>query len=111
MQMAVVAYACPGLMNRNDSAPAPMTSDQPAAMSGCVKLDTGSPNLCLQHCQAGSQSVQTAVQVSLPPAATMLLTVIEPVQPNPSRGITTQSALLERETSPPSLIRFGVLRI
>jgi len=110
-QLAVAAYACSALAGTDDSMPAAMANDMQAAMPDCEKVDVVTPNLCLQHCQAGSLSVQTAVQLSIPPAATMLLAVIEPVQPNPSLGITIQSALLERETSPPPLIRFGVLRI
>lgn len=111
-QLAVAAYACPlltwlGADNRMSTS----MPDDMSAMPSCKKLDIGNPNLCLQHCQAGSQSVQTAVQLSIPPAATMPLTIIEPVQPDSSLEITTQSALLERETSPPPLIRFGVLRI
>jgi hypothetical protein len=41
----------------------------------------------------------------------MLLTLVEAVQPVASFGITALSVLAERETSPPPLIRFRVLRI
>lgn len=110
-QFTIAAYACSALTGSDNDMPAATANDMQTAMPGCEQLDVSNPNLCLQHCQAGSQSVQTAVQISIPPAAMMLLTVIEPVQPYPSLDITTQSASPEQETSPPPLIRFGVLRI
>jgi hypothetical protein len=110
-QLTVAAYACPALTGSDHSMPAAMADDMHAAMPGCTKVDAGNPNLCLQHCQAGSQSVQTAPQLPIPPAATMPLTVVEPVQPVAGLGIAALSVLAERETSPPPLIRFRVLRI
>ena len=110
-QLAVAAYACPALLGSDNSMPAAIANDMQTAMPDCEELDVSNPHLCLQHCQAGSQSVQTAVQVSIPPAATMLLTIVEPVQSILSLGIIALSVFAERETSPPPLIRFGVLRI
>jgi hypothetical protein len=70
------------------------------------------PNLCLQHCQAGDQSVQTVPLFPVPAfAAIPTLAVIEPMQPHALAGITVSSVVHERETSPPPLVRFGVLRI
>ena len=109
-QLAVAAYACPALTGADDSMPAAMADDMQAAMLSCEELDVSNPNLCLQHCQAGSQSMQTT-QLSIPPAATIRLTVLEPVQPVSSLGTTTLSVLAEREISPPPLIRFHFLRI
>jgi hypothetical protein len=83
-----------------------------AAMPNCETSDTGNPNLCLQHCQAGDQSVQTLPHVEVPAfAAISTLVVSEPEQLAPITGITVLYALPERETSPPSLVRFRVLRI
>ena len=111
-QLAVAAYACPALTAPDHSMAAAMADDMHAAMPGCEKeVDAGNPNLCSQHCQAGSQSAQTAPQLPIPPAATMPLTIVEPVQPVAGLGITALRALPERETSPPPLIRFRVLRI
>ena len=110
-QLAVAAYACPALMNEDESAPAAMANDQHAAMPCCEALETGISNICLQHCQAGYQSVQSAPQVMIPPVATMPLAIIEPVQPVSGPGVTVLSALLERETSPPPLLRFRFFRI
>jgi hypothetical protein len=111
-QMAVAAYACP-VSSTHERAPATMAGDMHAAMPGCHKQeqDDSNLNLCLQHCQAGSQSVQTTPQVSVPAMATMPLAIIEPAQLESTLGITGLSALHERATSPPPLIRFRFLRI
>lgn len=110
-QLAVAAYACPTLVGVDDSAPVAVADTMDAGMPGCEQLDTDNPNLCLQHCQAGSQSVQTTPQVSVPPVVMMPLAIIEPVQPVSSLQNAVLPVFLERETSPPRLIRFGVLRI
>jgi len=110
-QLAVAAYACPALMGMDDSMPVAMADTMDAGMSGCEQIDTDNANLCLQHCQAGSQSVQTTPQVSIPPVLMMPLAIIEPVQPVSSLQKAVLPDFLERETSPPRLIRFGVLRI
>lgn len=106
-QLTVAAYACPTMTNPDELTHAAMADD--AAMSGCTELDTSNPNICLQHCQAGSQSVQTTPQVSVPVIVMVPLAILEPVQPVCGLGVTVLSALHERETSPPPLVR--VLRI
>jgi hypothetical protein len=111
-QLAVAAYACPTVDGPASVIAAAMTDDMHATMPGCEMRDSGNPNLCLQHCQAGDQSVQTLPHVEVPAfAAISMLTVIEPAQRDSNPGITVASALPERETSPPPLLRFGVLRI
>lgn len=111
-QLAVAAYACPTVGGPAAVIAALTTDDTHAAMPGCEMRDTGNPNLCLQHCQAGDQSVQTLPHVEVPAfAAISALSVIEPAQRNSNSGIVVISALAERETSPPPLLRFGVLRI
>lgn len=109
-QLVVAAYACP-VVASHERAPAAKANDMHAAMPGCHKQDDTNLNLCLQHCQAGSQSVQTTPQVSVPAMATMPLAIIEPAQLESTLGITGLSALPERATSPPPLIRFRFLRI
>ena len=110
-QLAVAAYACPVLTGPDRNMSARMAAAGHASMPGCEKADAGSPNLCLQHCQAGTQSVESAPQLPMPAASTLLLTIVEAVQPVAGFGITALSVLAERETSPPPLIRFRVLRI
>lgn len=110
-QLAVAAYACPTVASPDEMTLAAMVDDMNAAMPGCSEVDTNNPNICLQHCQAGSQSVQTTPQVSVPAIALMPLAFLEPVQPVSGLGVTVSSVFLEREASPPPLVRFRVLRI
>ena len=111
-QLAVAVYACPTVDGAAFVIAATMTDGTHAAMPGCEMRDTGNPNLCLQHCRAGDQSVQTLPHVEVPAfAAISALTVIEPAQRDSNHGITFLSAFPARETSPPPLLRFGVLRI
>ena len=110
-QLAVAAYACPALMGMDDSMRVAMADTMDAGMPGCEQVDTDNPNLCLQHCQAGSQSLQTTPQVSIPSVVMVPLAIIEPVQPVSSLQNAVLPVFLERETSPSRLIRFGVLRI
>ena len=111
-QLAVAAYACPAVEGPAIIFAAITIGDMHAAMPGCEMTDIGNPNLCLQHCQAGDQSVQTLPHVEIPAfAAIPTLAVIDPLELNSNPGITILSRLPERETSPPPLIRFGVLRI
>ena len=111
-QLAVAAYACPTLDGPAGVISAAMSVDRHAAMPNCEMHRAGNPNLCLQHCQAGDQSVQTMPHVAVPAfAAISTPAVIEPAQPHSNFGITVLSALPEHATSPPPLIRFGALRI
>ena len=111
-QLAVAAYACPTVAGPANSIAAATAGDMHAAMPDCEMIDIGNPNLCSQHCQAGDQSVQTLPQVEVPAfAAVSAFVLIELVQPNSNSGITVSMTLPERDTSPPPITRFGVLRI
>jgi hypothetical protein len=110
-QLAVAAHACPVLTGLDHSRSVAAAGAGHASMPGCEKADRANPNLCLQHCQAGTQSAESAPQLPMPAAATIVLTVIEAVQPVAGFGITALSVLPEHETSPPPLVRFRVLRI
>lgn len=109
-QLAVAAYACPTMATPGEMTPAAMADDTPT-MPGCEGLDASNPSMCLQHCQAGSQSVQTTPEIPVPPVLMMPLAFLEPVQMVSGVGITEFSVFLEREASPPPLVRFRVLRI
>lgn len=112
-QLAVAAYACPAVEGPAAVIATAIADDaMHAAMPGCEMNGNGNPNLCLQHCQAGDQSVQTLPHVPVPAfAAVQALVVLAPVPPGIVTGITVAFALPERVTSPPPLLRFGVLRI
>jgi hypothetical protein len=79
-------------------------------MPGCQMADDENPNLCLQHCTAGSQSVQSASHSHVPAIASIMVLTIGPVQ-LASDTNSVLSVPIEREASPPSLVRFRVLRI
>lgn len=108
MQLAVAAYACPGVPSSSDSPMVMSTSD--AAMDDCPMGDRSAPNLCKQHCQHDGQATGQAsapvFAVDLPLLA--VLPVVEvlpaPVAPDVS------SEFLAHATSPPPAIRFGVFR-
>jgi len=112
-QLAVAAYACPAVEGPAAVIAAASADAMRAAMPGCEMNDsTGSPNLCLQHCQAGDQSVQTLPQLAVPAfAAASLVVVFEPALSEAGRGNAPLSASPAYAASPPPLIRFGVLRI
>jgi hypothetical protein len=112
-QLAVAAYACPAVEGPAAVIAATSADAMRAAMPGCEMNDnTGSPNLCLQHCQAGDQSVQTLPQVAVPAfAAVSLIVVFEPALSEAGRGNALLPAPPAHAVSPPPLIRFGVLRI
>src|SRR3954451_19858253 len=80
-QLAVAAYACPAVEGPAAAIAAASADAMRAAMPGCEMNDAaGSPNLCLQHCQAGDQSVQTLPHIAVPPlGAISALSILEPV--------------------------------
>ena len=111
-QLAVAAYACPVMTGPANVIAATIVDDTHAGMPGCEMPDAGNPNLCLQHCQAGNQSVQTLPHVEVPAfAAFPTPALIEPAPLEADPPVVTLAALPLHETSPPPLIRFGVLRI
>ncbi len=110
-QLAVAAYACPVMAAPGEMTPAAISDDMHAAMPHCEESDSGTTNLCMQHCQAGSQAVQTSPQTPLPAVAMLPFAVFELPLPVSSPGVVVLSTLPERETSPPPLLRFGFLRI
>ena len=108
MQLAVAAYACPTLVGSNASMTVAMDSYSP--MQDCEKQNEPNLNLCLQHCQADSQSVQTTPYASIPAIAPLVVAIVAPVEQSFTPTVIDGS-LPYRQTSPPPLIRFGVLRI
>jgi hypothetical protein len=118
-QFAVAVHACPLTAAPVDYSHAAMADNLHAAMPGCEESgsgiiesgDTGNTNLCMQHCQTGSQSVQTTPQLTVPAIAMVALAIIEPAPSVCDSPTQEQLTLLERATSPPPLLRFCVLRI
>ena len=78
-QLATAAYVCPmgsAAVGKNAASPEVETMPCASMMSGGVMLDAEQPGLCLQHCQAGSQTVDASNPASVPaPALLPTLTV------------------------------------
>jgi hypothetical protein len=112
-QLAVAAYACPTIDGPAGAIAAANAAAMHAAMPGCdMGKSDSNPNLCLQHCQAGDQSVQTLPHIAVPPlAAVPALSIVEPVLPPTGAAVAVNTAWSIQVPLPPPLIRFGVLRI
>lgn len=70
-QLAVAAYACPGLQQGSPQA------TEMQAMPGCDQMDRSAANLCTEHCHFGQQSSDTApVPVVIAPMLALLYVVL-----------------------------------
>jgi len=117
-QMAIAAYACPGLaaaqaldLRSADAVGAPAITPMVHCDDMTGAMDPSSTNLCAEHCKHGQQSDQAAT-LSVPVAVLMALytTVPVPVMAPPTRpAATTLSALVA--ASPPHAIAHCVYRI
>lgn len=112
-QLAVAAYACPGLAQSASVAAQPMaetaTGDMP---DGCGQMDQKAANLCAEHCKFGHQSSDTspAPAVAAPVLAVLyVLPVIVAASPE-GRPATAPDPLLAA-APPPHAILHCVLRI
>jgi hypothetical protein len=122
-QMAIAAYACPGLAPTADvdTTESAATLAVPVAtpmvncggMNGAMgaALDAAAPNLCAEHCKYGQQSDQAAT-LSVPAVVLALLYVAPAVPVNaatPRPAAASPSALVA--ASPPHAISHCVYRI
>ena len=107
-QLAVSAYACPGLnpLNPSKNAAKVMAESEmagmPCAGMGMADADLEQPALCHQHCDQGNQSVASAQPLDFNPALAQTAAASEPF---------LQAPPLARSTYPPPLWRTGRLRI
>jgi hypothetical protein len=115
-QMAVAAYACPGMASVRNAAAVPEVATAMAHCDGMNGkaghvLDPDAPNLCAEHCKQGQQSDQAAMLNV--PAAVMVLRYATPVLPvkaaPPRPAAASISALVA--ASPPHAIAHCVHRI
>lgn len=121
MQLAVAAYACPGLMTSGEMQ---QLETQPvmqmaamdmnaAEMSGCTGADQVQPNLCHAHDHVGDQSSDKpnvpAVSSFIPTTLVVTLGTVDSVQP--SHAPTAHSDSLTRTTAPPLSIQHCCFRI
>ena len=109
-QMAVAAYACPGLasalaggMQPGDATVTPMTMSMPMVncddMAG--PMDAALPNLCAEHCKYGQQSDHAATLVV--PAAVLIAlydTLRVPEAPPPPRAAGAALSALVAASAP-----------
>ena len=112
-QLAIAAYACPGTQGPAAAIAAANAQPVHETMPGCEMDKAGSnANLCLQHCQAGDQSVQTLPHIAIPAlAAVPLISNLEPIVNGTGTSAVVATAWSILVPLPPPLSRFGVLRI
>lgn len=113
-QMAVTAYACPGLasamvgaMQRRDATVTPMTMTTPMVncddMAG--PMDAVLPNLCAEHCKYGQQSDYASTLVV--PAAVLIAlydTPRVPEAPPPPRAAAASLSALVAAAAPHAVL-------
>lgn len=113
MQLAVAAYACPGLASGNGSDTMASNGSAMPSMPDCDQPDPVNPALCHAHCQDGKSSLDKADVPVVSPAAVMVSTILtpfEPLIPAPITGAQPPS-FLHRTTAPPIAIRNCCFRI
>ena len=117
-QMAIAAYACPGLasamasdMQRGDASVAAATVQMVNCDDMVGTMDPTSANLCAEHCKLGQQSDQ-APTLNVPAAVLTALyatPLVPATAPPPRIAAATMSALVA--ASPPHAILHCVYRI
>jgi hypothetical protein len=102
-QLAVAAYACPGL---SAMASAPPAGGTDMAMP-CADMDAATPNLCAEHCRYGQQTADHAPAATPTPALLSLLYALPPALPAEGGAASTPasaSVALTGAASPPLAI-------
>lgn len=69
-QLAMAAYACPGLSTAQGVA---MVAETDHVMPDCVQMDDEQPALCHSHMQSSGQAPGKPASPSVPPTVAMLL--------------------------------------
>lgn len=112
MQLAVAAYACPGLL-MGDQGTEMLSQSQPdsGSMPGCDRPDPKQPALCHAHCQDGKQSLDKAELPPIPPALAIGFFTAVVNFDILQRPFSTPVPLLTRTTAPPLSIRNCCFRI
>ena len=112
-QLAVAAYACPGLLSSSGSAAMLSTSDAtPDPMPDCGQPDTKRPMLCHAHCQEGQQSVDKTQLPTIAPLIAVGFVLVLLSVPVVGRPLDlSPPSHLERATAPPLSIRNCCFRI
>ena len=111
MQMAVAAYACPGFDSQSNASQSAATADGMSSEAGCAMGDKTQPNLCRQHCQQGSQTLDQSLPAAILTPVLPLLAVVDSEPALPCAAPEDSREFLARTTAPPPSIRFCVFRI
>lgn len=114
-QLALSAYACPGLDIAAASGEPTATKAATAAMPpGCGDIDLDAANLCVEHCRYGQQSAEhshaPAVQAAV---LSFLYVIVSPDEPLVRSGdrATSPRAPWAAAADPPHAILHCVFRI
>ncbi|MBS0309505.1 MAG: hypothetical protein JSS58_11135 [Proteobacteria bacterium] len=112
-QLAVAAYACPGMKIEQVSQAVAMPMEDHQAMSGCAGMDDVQPGLCHAHDHAGNQSLDKPelplIQPFVPTGFVLAIGFTEIID----RPLTARptSIVLTRAAAPPLAIRNCCFRI
>jgi hypothetical protein len=108
MELAVAAYACPGLQASSAVATQTAADVDPA----CAGMDMADPALCHGHCHSAAQSLDKPAPPSVPPASCASLPVVFAAPLPMAAGAAGEpESLLSRSTAPPLAIRHCCFRI
>lgn len=119
MQLAVAAYACPGLMeSASQTMPVEvMSMDQgntaTGDMSGCTGADIEQPSLCHAHDHIGNQSLDKPLLPDIGPfiPSALVITLVSLDSADGAVYSSSDATLLTRTTAPPLSIRNCCFRI
>lgn len=113
MQLAVAAYACPGLEGPGDRGSVAEAHDAMESMPGCDEPDAANLSLCHAHCHDDKAAADRPDASAVAPAAVIVASLLWQVGPPepasaPAGGLPS---LLRRTTAPPLAIQLCCLRI
>lgn len=114
MQLAVAAYACPGLsMGQGVPAPEMAAHSSDPGVTPCSEMDMEQPTLCHASEHVGYQSLDKPQLPHVAPFVPAALVVVWHTVDSTLRPTTEwpQSVSLERSTAPPVAIRNCCFRI
>lgn len=109
-QLAMAAYACPGLPTGQAMA---MAAETDHAMPDCEQMDNAQPALCHAHVQAGDQTLDKPPSPNVPPTvAVLLMPAMSGLHLVPPLVVFyADAAGLRRSSDPPLSIRNCCFRI
>ncbi|MBY0243593.1 MAG: hypothetical protein K2X55_30245 [Burkholderiaceae bacterium] len=109
-QLAMAAYACPGLPTGQAMA---MAAEADHVMPDCEQMDSALPALCHAHMQAGDQTLDKPPSPNVPPTvAVLLMPVMSDLHLAPPLVVFyADAAGLRRSSDPPLAIRNCCFRI